>query len=156
MIISINLSHLLILLFICSLKICRSSNISPRCFWDWQVLISVLLMVRGKELLLSAFLEKNLFLCLLFLGQDWIAFSNEKPNYLPFVNHNTGHLAKFLCQEHGKKESVICKNFQVNRTLSGKSFMYSKNISGPSTDLWGTPDFTSYQVEVWPLRTTLW
>ena len=39
--------------------------------------------------------------------------------------------------------------------LSGKQFMYIKNISGPNTDPWRTPDLTSSQVEVWPFRTTL-
>ena len=58
MIIPINLSFLLILLFICSVKWIHLSNISPRCFRDRQVLTSALLKVKGREYLLSAFFEK--------------------------------------------------------------------------------------------------
>ena len=101
MIIPINLYHLLILLlFICSVKLNRSSNISPRCFWDWQVLISVLLKVKGRQLLVSVFFWRKSLLLLVFLGQVWIAFSTEMPSHLPFINHNSVHLAKCLYQEH--------------------------------------------------------
>ena len=33
---------------------------------------------------------------------------------------------------------------QVDRMLSGKSFMNIKNISGPSANPWGTLDFKYY------------
>ena len=39
--------------------------------------------------------------------------------------------------------------------LSGKPFMYIKNIRGPRTDSCVIPDFTNSEVEVSPLRTIL-
>ena len=59
LIISTTLLHLLILLSICSVKLSRSSNISPRCFLEEKVLLTILLKVNGIELVFLAFLQKN-------------------------------------------------------------------------------------------------
>ena len=40
--------------------------------------------------------------------------------------------------------------------LFGKSFIYTRNNSGPSTVPWGTPETTSVQVVCSPPTTTLW
>ena len=34
------------------------------------------------------------------------------------------------------------------------SLMYTRNISGPKTESWGTPAFTNAQSDAWPLRIT--
>ena len=144
MIIPINLSHLLILLFICSVKLSRLSNISPWCFWDWQVVTSVLLKIKGRELLLSAFFEKTTSCACLF-GSGLNCIFHWKAQSLTFCKS----LFSSSCE-------VSCWTCKVDQMLSGKSLMYIKNISGSSAEPWGTPDFPSSQVEFWSLRATLW
>ena len=138
-----NLSHLLILLFICSLKLRRSSNTSPRCFWDWQVLTSVLLKVNGRGLLLSTFLEK-ITSCACFFGLGLNCVFHWKAQSLTFCKSWFSSSCEVTLSRTWEKRDVSsAKILLVDQMLSGKPFMYIKNISGPSTDPWGTQDFTS-------------
>ena len=156
MIIPINLSHLLILLFICSVKLSRLSNISPWCFWDWQVVTSVLLKIKGRELLLSAFLEK-ITSCACLFGSGLNCIFHWKAQSLTFCKSLFSSSCEVsLLKTWEKRNMSSVKILQADWMLSGKSFMYIKKISGPRTDPWGTPDLTSSKVEIWPLRTTLW
>ena len=156
LIISINLSHLFILLFICSVKLSCLSNISPGCFWDWQALTSVWLKVKGRELLLSAFLEK-ITSCSCFFGSELNCIFTWKVQSLTFCKSEFSSSCEVsLLRAWEKKDVPSAKILQVNRMLSGKSFMYIKDISGQSTDGWGTPDLTSSLAQVWQSGTTLW
>ena len=140
MIIPINLSHLLILLFICSVKLSRLSNICPRCFWDWQALTLVLVRVKGRELLLSAFLEKITYCACLF-GSELNCIFHWKAQSLTFCRSLFSSSCEVsLLKKWEKRDVSSAKILQADWMLSGKSFMYIKNISGSSTDPWGTPD----------------
>ena len=154
MIIPINLSHLLILLFICSVKLSRLSNISHRYFWDWQVLTSVLLKLKGRELLLTAFLEKvTSCACLFGSGLNCIFHWKTQPiSFCKSLFSSSCEMSLLKTwgkniKNVGKKECVICKNFTSWLNVFWQ-IIYIKNISGPSTDRWGTQDLTSSQVEV--------
>ena len=126
LIIPINLSHLLSLLFICSVKLSHLSNISHRCFWDWLVLTSVLLKVKGTELLLSAFLEK-ITSCGCLFGSGLSYISHWKSQSLTFCKSWFSSPCEVsLLRTCEKRDASSAKILQVDWMLSCKSFMYIK------------------------------
>ena len=144
MIIPINLSHMLILLFICSVNLSHSSNISPGCFWVDKILLQFWWKLKEESCYSQLFWRKSL-LVLVFFGSGFNCIFHWKAQSLTFCKS----LISSSCE-------VTCWTCKVDQMLSGKSFMYMKNISGSSAEPWGTPDFPSSQVEVWSLRTTAW
>ena len=125
------------------------SKIKPsyRCFLEWQDLSLVLLKVYRIKFLLWTYFGKNHLNRSFYWKAQLLTFCKSQ-----FSSSCEVSLSRTL----GKKRCVIGKNWQVNRMLTGKSFIYIKNLSGQSRDPWGTPNFMSSHAEVWPFRTTLW
>ena len=55
-----------------------------------------------------------------------------------------------------KTEVSLADSFAVDERLWLRSFMYTRNTSGPKIDSWGTPPSISDQEDAWPFKRTSW
>jgi len=62
----------------------------------------------------------------------------------------------FLLWISGCSKQSSTNMWTVDRTLLGRSFMYTRNNRGPVTVSCGTPDITGDSEDVWPSSTTSW
>ena len=103
------MSHLLILLCICSVKLNRSINISSRCFWEGHALTTVSIIdVKGREVALLVFWKK-LLLVIVFLGQELNCIFHWKTQLLILYKSSSISFRKVPL-----KEGCIISNYFTN------------------------------------------
>ena len=127
LIISITLKHLLILLWIWSLKFSCWSSTNRKFFWKEQATTFVLLNVTESQLTLLAFLEKyTSCACLLGSGLNYI-FHWETQLLIDckFLFGSLCYL--YLSETCENRDVLLAKVLQIDYMLSGKSLMCIKN-----------------------------